>query len=45
MVDVLDAWAQNEFLIERFEAREGEYDWSNARRLPMATTNILEECP
>ena len=45
MVDVLDAWSQNEFLIERFEAREGEYNWSNIRRLPMATTNALEGCP
>ena len=45
VVDVLEAWAQNEFLVERFEAREGEYDWSNNRRLPMATTNALEGCP
>lgn len=35
---VLEAWAQNDFIKERFVAREGEYDWSNVRRLPMATT-------
>ena len=45
VVDVLEAWAQNEFLVERFEAREGEYDWSNNRRLPMATANAPEGCP
>ena len=45
MVDVLEAWGQNEFLEERFQSREGEYDWTNVRRLPMATTNILKGCP
>lgn len=39
IVSVLDAWAQNEFIEERFQTREGEYDWSNVRRLPMASNS------
>ena len=36
--------AQNDFIKERFVAREGEYDWSNTRRLPMATESGSEGC-
>lgn len=35
-IGVEAAWAQNHFIEERFVAREGEYDWTNVRRLPMA---------
>ncbi|MGB1898590.1 MAG: viperin family antiviral radical SAM protein, partial [Candidatus Poseidoniaceae archaeon] len=41
-VGVDEAWAQNDFIKERFVAREGEYDWSNSRRLPMATESGSE---
>ena len=44
-VGVGEAWAQNDFIKERFVAREGEYDWSNTRRLPMAVEGVLEGCP
>ena len=43
-VGVDEAWAQNDFIKERFVAREGEYDWSNSRRLPMATESGSEGC-
>ena len=43
-VGVGEAWAQNDFIKERFVAREGEYDWSNTRRLPMAVEGVLEGC-
>ena len=43
-VGVDESWAQNDFIKERFVAREGEYDWSNSRRLPMATESGSEGC-
>ena len=36
-VGVDEAWAQNDFIKERFVAREGEYDWSNSS--PLADGN------
>jgi radical S-adenosyl methionine domain-containing protein 2 len=44
-VGVMNAWSQNDFIEERFILREGEYDWTNIRRLPMAATLPSEGCP
>lgn len=35
-VGVEKAWKENDFRRDAFLAREGEYDWANGRRLPMA---------
>ena len=35
-VGVEEAWKENDFRRDAFLAREGEYDWANGRRLPMA---------